>query len=264
MRVVGKVLLPATSHTDYDVSGWMTKPGLERAIGAGDDGIEDYLLVRWAPGTDVQAASTRLVKLGGQDLFSQPAVIPTAVVDLGRLTDLPLVLGVFFALLACATVAHALVTTARRRRHDFAVLRSIGFTRRQSRIAIAWQATMLTVIGVLIGVPLGIAVGRLTWRWLADDYPILYVPPLALAADPARGAGCAAARERARPRGRPARWRRSVPRRPCASSELRGRTIAGGGRVECEGAGQNWGRVPVLRVPVMAVPMPFLIAASGV
>ncbi len=182
VRVVGEVLLPATSHTDYDASGWMTKPGLERAIGTGDDGGEDYLLVRWAPGTDVQAATRRLVKLGGPDLFSQPAVIPSAILDLGKLTDLPLVLGVFFALLACATVAHALVTTARRRRHDFAVLRSIGFTRRQSRIAIAWQATMLTVIGVLIGVPLGIAVGRITWRWLADDYPIVYVPPLALAA----------------------------------------------------------------------------------
>jgi hypothetical protein len=182
VRVVGKVLLPATSHTDYDVSGWMTQQGLERAVGSADDGGEDYLLVRWAPGTDVQAASRRLVKLAGEDLFSARAAVPTAILDLGRLTDLPLVLGVFFGLLACATVAHALVTTARRRRHDFAVLRSIGFTRRQSRVAIAWQATMLTIIGVVIGVPLGIAVGRLTWRWLADDYPILYVPPLAVGA----------------------------------------------------------------------------------
>jgi ABC-type antimicrobial peptide transport system permease subunit len=160
----------------------MTKQGIERAIGTGDDGGEDYVLVRWAPGTDVAAAQRKLIRVGGTDLFPQPASIPTAVADLGRLADLPLVLGVFFALLACATVAHALVTTARRRRHDFAVLRSIGFTRRQSRVAIAWQATMLAVAGVVIGVPLGIAVGRLTWRWLADDYPIVYVPPLAVVA----------------------------------------------------------------------------------
>jgi len=180
-RVVGRVLLPATSHTDYDASGWMTTAGVARAIGEDDTG-EDYLLVRWAQGVDVAAAQRRLVKIGGENVFAEPATIPTAVVDLGRLSDLPLVLGVFFGLLACATVAHALVTTARRRRRDFAVLRAIGFTRRQSRVAIAWQATMLTVIGVIIGVPLGIAVGRMTWRWIADDYPIVYVPPLAAAA----------------------------------------------------------------------------------
>ena len=71
------------------------------------------------------------------------------------------------------------MTTVRRRRHDLAVLRSIGFTRRQTRGAIAWQATLLAVAGIVVGVPLGIATGRLAWRWLADDFPIAYVPPLA-------------------------------------------------------------------------------------
>ena len=81
--------------------------------------------------------------------------------SLGDLRSLPLALGVFFALLASATVAHALVTTVRRRRHELAVMRSIGFTRRQSRIAIAWQATLIAVAGIVIGVPLGIVAGRL-------------------------------------------------------------------------------------------------------
>jgi len=58
-------------------------------------------------------------------------------------------------------------------------MRSIGFTRRQSRIAIAWQATLIAAIGLLVGVPLGIATGRFVWRWLAHNLPIVYVPPLA-------------------------------------------------------------------------------------
>jgi ABC-type antimicrobial peptide transport system permease subunit len=33
-----------------------------------------------------------------------------------------------------------------------------------------------------VGVPVGIAVGRLSWHWLADDFPIVYVPPFALLA----------------------------------------------------------------------------------
>jgi ABC-type lipoprotein release transport system permease subunit len=177
--VVGEALLPATSHTDYDQSGWMTAAGLTRAVGPPSGNGEDYLLVKWAPHTDTAAAQKRATRIGGSGLFAQEALLPTAVADLARIEDLPLALGAFFALLACATVAHALVTTVRRRRHDLAVLRAIGFTRRQTRGAIAWQSTLLAVAGVVVGVPLGIAVGRLSWRWLADDFPIVYVPPLA-------------------------------------------------------------------------------------
>jgi ABC-type antimicrobial peptide transport system permease subunit len=176
--VVGEALLPGTSHTDYDQSGWMTAAGVARAV-SGDDDAEDYLLVRWRPGTDVTDAQRTLVRIGGNDLFPIPATLPVAVADLERIEDLPLALAAFFALLACATVAHALVTTVRRRRHDLAVLRSIGFTRRQTRGAIAWQATLLATAGIVVGVPLGIAAGRLAWRWLADNFPIAYVPPVA-------------------------------------------------------------------------------------
>jgi hypothetical protein len=182
VAVVGEALLPATSHTDYDQSGWMTAAGLSRAVGPPSDNLEDYLLLEWAPGTDVAAAERRVTRLAGPELFAQAAVLPTAVADLERIEDLPLALGAFFGLLACATVAHALVTTVRRRRHDLAVLRAVGFTRRQTRGAIAWQSTLLAVAGLIVGVPVGIAVGRVTWRWLADDFPIVYVPPAAVLA----------------------------------------------------------------------------------
>jgi predicted lysophospholipase L1 biosynthesis ABC-type transport system permease subunit len=180
--VVGEALLPATSHTDYDQSAWMTAAGLTRAVGPPSDNGEDYLLVKWARGTDVVAAEKRVARIGGSDLFAEAAVLPTAVADLSRIEDLPLALGAFFALLACATVAHALVTTVRRRRHDLAVLRAVGFTRRQTREAIAWQSSLLAIVGLIVGVPVGIAVGRLTWRWLADEFPIVYSPPAALLA----------------------------------------------------------------------------------
>jgi predicted lysophospholipase L1 biosynthesis ABC-type transport system permease subunit len=181
--VVGEVLLPATSHTDYDQSGWMTAAGVDAALGrASAGGGDDYLLVRWRTGADVAAAQRRLIGTVGADTFAAPATLPVAVADLERIEDLPLALGAFFALLACATVAHALVTTVRRRRHDLAVLRAIGFTRRQTRGAIAWQSTLLAIAGVVVGVPLGIAAGRIAWRWLSDDFPIVYSPPLALLA----------------------------------------------------------------------------------
>lgn len=186
VRVVGTALLPATSHTDYDQSGWMTGRGLSRALAGTDvppEAIEDYLLVRWAPHANVHAAAKRFVAIANRNqLYSLPATLPTSIVDLGRLRTLPLVLSIFFALLAAATVAHALVTTVRRRRHDLAVLRTLGFTRRQSRLAVAWQATILAVVGLVAGVPLGIAAGRVVWRSIADHFPVDYVSPLAIVA----------------------------------------------------------------------------------
>jgi predicted lysophospholipase L1 biosynthesis ABC-type transport system permease subunit len=187
VRVVGEALLPATSHTDYDQSGWMTEDGLHAAlpppVRLGPDDIQDQVLVRWQPNIHVAPAQAKLSNLGGGHNYNTaPATRPTAVVDLGRLHTLPLTLGIFFALLAAATVAHALVTTVRRRQHDLAVLRSLGFTRRQSRVAISWQATLITIVGLIIGIPLGIAFGRLAWRTLADHFPLVYAPPFAIVA----------------------------------------------------------------------------------
>ena len=184
--VVGTALLPSSSHTDYDQSAWMTAAGVEALLGPPSrldpNDFEDYVLVKWAPGTRVASARHRLAALGHGSYYFAPAARPAAVVSLGKLGSLPLALGVFFALLASATVAHALVTTVRRRRQELAILRSIGFTRRQSRIAIGWQATLIAAAGVVVGIPLGIVSGRLVWRRLADNFPVVYVPPLALIA----------------------------------------------------------------------------------
>ena len=160
--VVGEALMPATSHTEYDQSAWMTLPGLKASLppvaDRGADDLWDFVFVRWKPGADVDAAQKRLQAFTA-DCACGGFVpeLPGAVADLGRLRSLPFALGIFFALLAIATVAHALVTTVRRWRRDLAVLRSIGFTRAVSRaVAIAWQSTLLATAGVVVGVPLGI------------------------------------------------------------------------------------------------------------
>jgi hypothetical protein len=187
MRVVGRALLPASSHTDYDESAWMTLGALQSVIPPaeerGAEDTEDWLLMRWQPGADVHAAQKRIAKMAeGQDTFVEPATLPSAVVSLGQLRSLPFALAVFFGLLAVATVAHALVTTVRRRRHDLAVLRSIGFTRGDARVAIAWQATLIAIIGLVVGIPLGIITGRVIWKQLAESFPVAYTPPLTLVA----------------------------------------------------------------------------------
>jgi ABC-type antimicrobial peptide transport system permease subunit len=49
-------------------------------------------------------------------------------------------------------------------------------------VAIGWQATLIAIVGLVIGIPLGIVTGRLLWKQLAESFPVAYVPPIALVA----------------------------------------------------------------------------------
>jgi hypothetical protein len=97
------------------------------------------------------------------DLELVRAAPPEDVQGLLDLNPLPSLLGWFLAAVAAAVLAHALVVTTRRRARDLAVLRVIGFTPRQVAASVVTMATMTAAIGLVVGVPLGLAVGRLVW-----------------------------------------------------------------------------------------------------
>jgi hypothetical protein len=183
LLVVGEVLLPNESHQGYDTGGFMTWDGAEALAppGRGEAGVDrqEGFLVDWKPGADVAAAGERLGQGGLVVLDRDP---PATLQSLSNLLTLPFWLGCFLGLLAVATVAHALTTTVRRRRQELAVLAALGLSTRQARLAIAVQATLLSVVGLAAGVPLGISAGRLLWRTINDSLSFLYVAPLAVVA----------------------------------------------------------------------------------
>ena len=80
-------------------------------------------------------------------------------------------------------------TAARRRFRDFALLRTLGFVRRQVVTAVIWQAAVCVAIGTLIGIPLGIAAGRLLWNRFATELYVVPHPALPAAAIAAVGLG---------------------------------------------------------------------------
>jgi ABC-type lipoprotein release transport system permease subunit len=53
-----------------------------------------------------------------------------------------------------------LAASVRRRRRDLALLKTFGFTQRQLVAAIAWQASVDAVVGIILGIPVGIIGGR--------------------------------------------------------------------------------------------------------
>ena len=99
--------------------------------------------------------------------------------DASRARNIPLLLASLFTIVAFATLVHVLVTSVRRRRRDLAILRTIGFTRRQVSRTVAWQAATIAAVALMIGIPIGVLAGRLSWSLFADQLGVVSVPVVA-------------------------------------------------------------------------------------
>jgi len=182
LRVSGIGFVPVGSHNGYDDGGWLTAGGYDRLFAEFKDHLAEIAL---RPGADPAAVAPRLqaaasVVTGGTSIGLEPPAEPTQVAELEDIRVLPIVLGGFLLLLALGAVGHALATAVRRRRHDMAVLRALGMTRWQSRGVVVTQATLLAAVGLIFGVPLGLALARILWRHVARTTPLDYHPPLAI------------------------------------------------------------------------------------
>ncbi len=103
-----------------------------------------------------------------------PPQRPAEIVNYKTMGAMPATLAAGLAAGAVAGLAVTLTASVRHRRRDLALLKTLGFTRGQLAAAIAWQATLITAIGLLTGLPIGIAAGR--WLWLAFTRELSAVP----------------------------------------------------------------------------------------
>jgi len=156
--VLSYELIPLSQRNLFDV-----KPG------------PNAILVRVKPGTNQHAAarslSAILVKLGGNNNGAQTQGIqrPAQIINYGALGATPTILGAALAAGAVVAMGLTLITSVRRRRRDLALLKTLGFTKRQVAAAIAWQSSVATAIGTCIGVPLGVVLGRFLWDLFARE-----------------------------------------------------------------------------------------------
>ncbi len=139
------------------------------------------VLVRVAPGPQGQADIARYSRQAG---VSRP-VVPTSLVNFGEAVNFPLILGFVLALFGAATLLHLLVVSVIRRRREMGLLKALGFVNGQIGATVLWQATTVVLVGTVVGLPLGIVVGRLIWKAFATNLgavPVPTVPAFAIAA----------------------------------------------------------------------------------
>jgi ABC-type antimicrobial peptide transport system permease subunit len=164
-------------------------PGLGRGVAMTMDELrnfyphvtENLAIGDFTPGADPHAVLARLNSKVLRDLdaaaqLADLSPIGTTVQGTLRSRVLPLQLSALFASAAFATLVHVLLTSVRRRRRDLAILQTIGFRRRQVTSTIAWQALTLASIALVLGVPIGILLGRLGWAAFAYRLGVVSEP----------------------------------------------------------------------------------------
>jgi len=160
MTVVGRGIVPETSFLSLGEGAWMTFATLKRVIPAA---LPRRLLIGVTDRPGREATLERLERL----YYTPRPPVPRVVRDVAAVRAVPLGLAAVVAALAAATLAWTLLLSIRRGRRELAVIKTLGFTRRQVRALIAWHATTIGAIALAAGVPIGWGIGRWIWNVVA-------------------------------------------------------------------------------------------------
>ena len=157
------MVLPATMFADSAVAG-------------------AFVGVNFVDGTDRDAAIADLRPdfaawgpPGFTTTYDAP-VRPAEIVNARTMRAVPLLVGGLLAVAVVVGLSFAIVVSVRSRRRELAVLRALGFTARQLRDSVRVQSVATTIAALLIGVPLGIVIGRTAWRAFASGLAVAQSP----------------------------------------------------------------------------------------
>ena len=192
-RIVGTVVLPGVSSVAGSEQIAMTASG-RAAVGAEPEGyVLGVDLHDPAAARRFEADNDRLDACGTTPLLEVLGVshldgVATGAVNLcaprgdqraaslDELGTVPTVVVGFLLLLGTAALAFLLTNGMRGARRDLAVLRTLGFTRGQSTTTLLVQAGSAALLGSLVALPLGVALGRWAWRGLVQELGVVVRP----------------------------------------------------------------------------------------
>jgi hypothetical protein len=193
LRIVGTATMPAVGPglglhlsmgTGAIVSDLFIPAGVRNPT-SGPSGPNAYF-VRLKNGANPSTSLRSLQRIVSA-LDADPNAAPMSVLSVQRPAEIvnyrsmgrtPTLLGIGLVLVAVAALELTLIASVRRRRRNFAVLRTLGFTRRQLASVVAWQSSVAVGIGTIIGVPLGIILGRFLWILFAHEINAIPAPAI--------------------------------------------------------------------------------------
>ncbi len=191
LHIVGTATMPAVGpaeqlHLSMGTGALVAYQQLPYQVrNSGEDHAPDHafapnaIFVRLRKGADSAAALAalrRTVAAKSREVSVLAVQRPAEIVNYRSMGSTPAILGAALAAGAVSALVLTLMASVRRRRRDLALLKALGFTRRQLAAAVAWQSTIAVGVGVVIGVPIGIIVGRGLWDLFAHELHVVAEP----------------------------------------------------------------------------------------
>jgi len=190
--VTGRAVFPLlggvqTVHTALGRGAWLTGDDAGLIDDLPEEGsVYNFALLDLRPGVD---ASELAAAIQSTDDLSpegvnevkgvlRPPEVATAVsLDTGQvaLAGILVVIAVLVLGLTLSAVVH-------RRARDLALHRVLGFTSGQVGAAMSWQSFLTVAVGIVVGLPLGVAAGRWIWTVFADQIHVVPSPTVPVAA----------------------------------------------------------------------------------
>jgi FtsX-like permease family len=115
-------------------------------------------------------------------MYALPPEQGAQVLDLRQMGALPLAIALGVASAAVLALALTIFASVRQRRRELALLKSLGMRRGQLRAVVLGQTTTVLTVAIVIGIPLGVAVGRWTWAAFAAEIGVVPSPVAPVAA----------------------------------------------------------------------------------
>ena len=188
VEVVGQAMLSGITDVPVLASGGVVLEDTLREVAAPgeSDGFSGEV-VRFEDGADLAAINQQLAAVWSAGGVS-PADIdrqlsgnrPDEFDRLDEVRLIPWLLAGFLGLLAITATTSLLVSAVRRRAQAIAVLRAVGLEPRAVRSIVVAQATTVSVLGLLVGMPLGAIAGRSVWRLVAEGLGVTIRPSVPL------------------------------------------------------------------------------------
>lgn len=194
MKIVGTATLPSvggtlTLHSSMGVGAILPidiePTAFKKFLHSPYEALNGYSMIfvrfKHAAPTSLAVASLRkIARIATKDLLATPngggssvgvlaVQYPAEIENYRTIGVVPDLLALALAIGAVVALALTLVASVHRRRRDLALLRTLGFTSRQLRSAVAWQASVAGAVGAVAGIPIGVFVGRWLWTLFARD-----------------------------------------------------------------------------------------------
>jgi hypothetical protein len=210
LRNVGTATFPAVGYTSFIadhtsmgtgalVGTGIEPPAFQRALMNLDPVLNgpEMVFVRLRAGVSAKAGRAdmqRIVAAADEEFAHDPqgkgntvTVLgvqrPAQIVNYRTIGSTPIILAIGLALGAIVALGLTLGASVRRRRRDLALLKALGFVQRQLGEAVAWQASVAAIVGDIVGIPLGLFMGRELWTLFArniDAVPDPTIPVLSV------------------------------------------------------------------------------------